>query len=99
MARRQEQIVFFAADDQLTYGEVSAVLSDLLKEESSAQRGFAHKKQIGVERKFDWTQLPQLPLRAFVLAGLPLRIAAVYPQKQSARTKARHSISIPCSPF
>jgi biopolymer transport protein ExbD len=44
MAIRQEQTVFFAADDQLTYGEVSSVLSDLRKRRSSAQRGFAHKE-------------------------------------------------------
>jgi biopolymer transport protein ExbD len=35
MATRQEQVLFFAADDRLTYGEVSVVLSDL-KEDSPA---------------------------------------------------------------
>jgi biopolymer transport protein ExbD len=55
MAIRQEQTVFFAADDQLTYGEVSAVLSEL-------NVVMLTKKQIGVEREFDWTQLAELYL-------------------------------------
>jgi biopolymer transport protein ExbD len=64
MAIRQEQTVFFAADDQLTYGEVSAVLSDLRKGDRALNVVLLTKKQIGVERKFDWTQLAELCLFA-----------------------------------
>ena len=64
MAIRQEQIVFFAADDQLTYGEVSAVLSDLRKGDRALNVVLLTKKQIGVQRKFDWTQLAELCLFA-----------------------------------
>jgi biopolymer transport protein ExbD len=64
MAIRQEQTVFFAADDQLTYGEVSAVLSYLRKRDPALNVVLLTKKQIGVERKFDWTQLAELCLFA-----------------------------------
>ena len=62
MATRQEQVLFFAADDQLTYREVSTVLSDLLKDSPALKVVLLTKKQIGVERKFDWTQLSELCL-------------------------------------
>jgi len=60
MATRNEQVLFFAADDLLTYREVSAALSNLLKDNPALNVVLLTKKQIGVERKFDWTQLPEL---------------------------------------
>ena len=69
MATRQEQVLFFAADDQLTYREVSTVLSDLLKDSPALNVVLLTKKQIGVERKFDPTQLSELCL--FVPSFLP----------------------------
>jgi biopolymer transport protein ExbD len=60
MATRNEQILFFAADDRLTYREVSGVLSDLLRDSPALNVVLLTKKQIGVERKFDWTQLSEL---------------------------------------
>jgi biopolymer transport protein ExbD len=62
MATRNEQVLFFAADDQLTYREVSAILSDLLRDSPALNVVLLIKKQIGVERKFDWTQLSELCL-------------------------------------
>jgi biopolymer transport protein ExbD len=60
MATRQEQVLFFAADDQLTYREVSAVLSNLLKDSPALNVVLLTKKQIGGKRKFDWIQLSEL---------------------------------------
>jgi biopolymer transport protein ExbD len=62
MATRQEQVLFFAADDQLTYGEVSTVLSGLLKDSPALNLVLLTKKQVNVERKSDWTQLSELCL-------------------------------------
>lgn len=63
MATRQEQVLFFAADDQLTYREVSAVLSDLLKDSPALNVVLLTKRQVDVEQKPHWIQLSDYTFR------------------------------------
>jgi biopolymer transport protein ExbD len=47
MSTRQEQVISFAADERLTYGDVSAVLSDLRKDDPGLFIKLVTKRQIG----------------------------------------------------
>ena len=64
MATRNEQVLFFAADDRLTYREVSTVLVNLMKDNPALNLVLLTKKQIGVEHRFGWPQLSELCLTA-----------------------------------
>lgn len=52
MATRNEQVVFFAADDGLTYREVSTVLSDLQEDDPALVVVLLTKSQIGAVNHF-----------------------------------------------
>ena len=56
MATRQEQVLFFAADDSLTYHEVSAVLSDLRKDSPELSVILLTKSQVGTVKNINWTE-------------------------------------------
>jgi biopolymer transport protein ExbD len=55
MATRQEQVLFFAADDGLTYREVSTVLSDLRKDSPDLLVILLTKSQIRTVQNINWT--------------------------------------------
>jgi biopolymer transport protein ExbD len=56
MATRQEQVLFFAADDGLTYREVSTVLSDLKKDSPALSVILLTKNQIKTVQNINWTE-------------------------------------------
>jgi biopolymer transport protein ExbD len=55
MATRQEQVLFFAADDGLTYREVSTVLSDLRKDSPDLLVILLTKSQVRTVQNINWT--------------------------------------------
>ena len=57
MATRQEQVLFFAADDGLTYREVSTVLSDLKKDNPPLSVILLTKSQIKTVQNINWTEV------------------------------------------
>ena len=60
MATRQEQVLFFAADDGLTYREVSTVLSDLRKDSPGLAVILLTKSQVGPVENVNWTEFRDL---------------------------------------
>ncbi|HEY6375166.1 MAG TPA: hypothetical protein VIX90_06540 [Edaphobacter sp.] len=62
MSSRQEQVISFAADERLTYGEVSAVLSDLQKDSLDLNIILVTKSQIGSVDGVEWDRLNDLCL-------------------------------------
>jgi biopolymer transport protein ExbD len=55
MATRQEQVLFFSADDGLTYREVSTVLSDLRKDSPDLLVILLTKSQVRTVQNINWT--------------------------------------------
>jgi biopolymer transport protein ExbD len=62
MATRQEQVIFFAADDRLTYHEVSAVLSDLKDDNPALVVVLLTKSQVGAVENIRWDEFRELCL-------------------------------------
>jgi biopolymer transport protein ExbD len=56
MATRNEQVLYFAADDGLTYREVSTVLSDLKKDSPELSVILLTKSQIKTAQNVNWTE-------------------------------------------
>jgi biopolymer transport protein ExbD len=62
MSTRQVQVISFAADDRLTYGEVSAVLSDLKKDDRELFIVLLTKEQVGSIDEVEWRRVNDLCL-------------------------------------
>ncbi len=57
MSTRQEQVLFFGADERLAYGEVSEVFSDLRRDDPALVIVLLTRGQIGPTEQI-WTQFP-----------------------------------------
>jgi biopolymer transport protein ExbD len=62
MSTRQIQVISFAADERLTYGEVSAVLSDLKKDDRELFIALLTKEQVGSIDGAEWRRVNDLCL-------------------------------------
>jgi biopolymer transport protein ExbD len=60
MSTRNEQVLSFEADEKLTYGEVSAILSDLRKDDPELFIILLTKKQVASFDDTQWHPFPDL---------------------------------------